>query len=464
MKNIELELPLMNETSHVKAHVTTAPSLEQLPIAQIERLSHEGRGIARVDGKTIFIQGALAGETVSFRYKRKKKQFDEGEVVSILSASPFRVEPRCPNFSRCGGCSMQHLEGKEQLRQKHLFLLDLLERIGQCAPENVLEPLESDLWHYRNKARLGVKYVAKKGSCLVGFREKDHPAFITDMMECSILNRQLDAQLPALRALIAALDNPRSIPQIEVAVGNEEVACIFRHLEPLSLEDHEKLRDFGKQSKFRIYLQAKGPDSIQLFYPDNVENFLQYSLPDEGITFQFQPTDFFQINAGLNQAMVTRVLELMELKEDDVVLDLFCGLGNFSLPIAKRCAAVIGIEGDERMVRLAATNAKNNDLKNVRFLCQDLYKSLVAPVPKLTHVLLDPPRSGAFEVVKQMDHLSPKRVVYVSCNPATLARDAEILVHEKGYQLRAAGVLDMFPQTAHVESVAVFDRMINDNG
>lgn len=430
--------------------------------ANIEAFSHDGRGIARINGKTTFIQGALPDEQVSFQYTRVKRDFDEGKMISVISASPARVEPRCPHYSLCGGCSLQHLDEKSQIHEKQIVLLDMLKRIGHCEPESIIPPLTSQNWHYRNKARLSVRYVEKKRAALVGFREKNNPRYITEINQCPVLNAKVDAQIPHLRRLIDSLDDPHTIAQVEVAAGDEEVALILRHLKNLSSADEEKIRDFGKKTQFLLFLQPGGPQTVSLFYPKEGNEWLSYNLPKQKIHFQFYPTDFTQVNSGLNQLMVEKALELMELKQNDQVLDLFCGLGNFSLPIAQYCATVIGIEGSDAMVNRAKMNAAANGITNTEFYCADLEKIDALDFLKskrFTKMLLDPPRVGALSMVsriEQFPHL--QRLVYVSCNPATLARDSDILVNQKGYHLRTAGVMDMFPHTSHVESIAVFEQ------
>ncbi|MCA0402929.1 MAG: 23S rRNA (uracil(1939)-C(5))-methyltransferase RlmD [Proteobacteria bacterium] len=429
--------------------------------AVIEKLSHEGRGIARIDGKTTFISGALATEEVSFQYTRQKSDFDEGRAITIHKAAKERVEPRCPHYELCGGCSLQHLNEDLQIAEKEKLLLDLLQRVGHCQPEKVLPPLKAKSWNYRNKARLSVRYVNKKSATLIGFREKINPRYITEINECPILNEKIDAAIPAMRALVDSLDDPHSIAQIEVAAGDNDVALIFRNLTPLSEADLEKLAAFAKEKDFKIFLQPGGPDTVKLFYPADESEYLTYSLAKDNIEFKFFPTDFTQINASLNPQMIQLAMELMEIKADDVVLDLFCGLGNFSLPLAKRCLKVVGVEGSEDMVLRAKMNAELNQITNADFFCRDLEKidALNHLIPEqFTKLLIDPPRSGAEEVVKQIDKMNVKRLVYVSCNPATLARDADILVNQKGFRLKAAAVMDMFVHTAHVESIAVFEK------
>lgn len=429
--------------------------------AVIEKLSHDGRGIARIEGKTTFIQGALPNETVVFKYLRRKRDFDEGQVVSVTEASVYRVEPECPHFAMCGGCSLQHLEPSRQIEEKQTLFLDILARIGHCQPENMLPPLVADYWHYRNKARLSVRYVEKLQAALVGFREKNNPRYVTKMEHCSILNKRVGEQLLNLRELVASFDKPQDIAQIEVSAGDDDVALIFRNLSALSLSDEEKLKAFADNTNFRLYLQPKGPDSVYLFYPTDISEYLSYQLPEYDVSFLFHPTDFTQINGALNRQMVSLALHLLALTDDDVVLDLFCGLGNFSLPLAKKVKHVVGIEGSETMVLRAGMNAAHNGITNAEFFSanlddKDAFQSL--KLPKFSKLLLDPPRSGALEIVSNIERFNPVRIVYVSCNPATLARDADILVHQKGYRMVDAGVMDMFPQSAHVESIAVFEK------
>lgn len=433
----------------------------QLGEAHIEKFSHDGRGIARIDGKTTFIQGALPDEQVSFQYLRQKRDFDEGKLLNVIEPSPHRVEPRCPHYALCGGCSLQHLDGPAQIHEKQALLKDLLARIGHTEPEQWLEPLSSDLWHYRNKARLSVRYVEKKQATLIGFREKNNPRYITEINQCPVLNARVDAQIVALRQLLDAFDDPRSIAQIEVAAGDEDVALILRNLSALTAADEEKIRAFARLTNFRIFLQPAGPDSVYLFYPEAAGDLLSYDLPEEQISLQFHPTDFTQVNTKLNRLMVQHALNLLVLEPQDKVLDLFCGLGNFSLPMAKHCAKVLGVEGSKAMVQRAEMNAAANALSNAEFICANLEDETVLGTLKhhqFSKMLLDPPRTGALEIVKQIKKIHPLRIVYVSCNPATLARDADILVNQQGYKMLAAGVMDMFPHTAHVESIALFER------
>lgn len=429
--------------------------------ARVDKFSHDGRGIARVEGKTTFIQNALPNETITFQYTRQKRDFDEGRLLSVLDASPQRVEPRCPHYSLCGGCSLQHLEGSAQIYEKQVLLLDLLARVGHVQPQTILPALTSELWHYRNKARLSVRYVEKKQATLVGFREKNNPRYITEIEQCPVLNARIDAEIVHLRQMLDSFENPQNIAQIEVAAGDDEIALIFRNLAPLSPHDEEKLKAFADATDFRIFLQPGGPESVFLFYPNDANNFLTYQLPQEKLIFQFHPTDFTQVNAGLNRLMVQHALTLLALEPHDVVLDLFCGLGNFSLPIAKYCAQVVGIEGSETMVARAGMNANANKLQNVNFLCANLEDESALQCVKqydFSKVLLDPPRTGAMEIAKNIHALNVKKIVYVSCNPATLARDADILVNQQGFNLIAAGVMDMFPHTSHVESIVLLEK------
>ena len=432
------------------------PSIPQTAV--IEKFSHDGRGIARIEGKTTFIAGALPTETVQFIYTRRKADFDEGYVVEVNSPSTQRVEPHCPHYALCGGCSLQHLSADAQIEVKQSLLLDVLARVGHCQPQAILPPLTADVWHYRNKARLSVRYVEKKSATLLGFREKNNPRFITDIHQCPVLHAEVDANIDTLRAVLDELPDKRSIAQIEVAAGEDAVALIIRNLEPLTEASQIQLRNFAEQTGFRLYLQPAGPDSVQLFYPLDADEYLQYSLPEFSIVYRFHPNDFTQINRGINRQMVSLALRLLALQPTDVVLDLFCGLGNFSLPLAKNCARVVGLEGSAQMIERAYMNASANYVTNAEFACRNLEDWAVSDplVTGVNKLLLDPPRSGALAVVKQMDLLKPELIVYVSCNPVTLARDADILVNTHGYELQAAGVMDMFPHTAHVESIAVF--------
>lgn len=429
--------------------------------AQIVNLSHDGKGVARINGKATFIPGALVDELVEFKYTRVKKDFDEGRLLKVIEPSPLRIEPKCPHYEMCGGCSMQHVHEQQQIQIKQQQLLDLLSRYGHTQPQEILTPLTSEHWNYRNKARLSVRFVEKKQAAVVGFRERNNPRYIAEISNCLILNARVDKDIIALRQLIDAMEDKHCIAQIEVAAGDEEIGLIFRNMNPLLPSDEQRIKEFADAYNYTIYLQPSSPESVYCFYPQKACDYLTYSLPDYKITFQFHPTDFTQINSALNRAMVNLAIELMELKSSDKVLDLFCGLGNFSLPMATLCSFVVGVEGSATMVDRAYMNAKNNAISNVDFYAANLDD--VTEVNKVVSqsfnkVLIDPPRSGALEIVKQIDKIDPERIVYVSCNPVTLARDTDILVNEKGYVLVKAGAMDMFPHTSHVESIALFEK------
>ena len=428
--------------------------------ARIEDLSHDGRGVASWNEKKVFIHGALPGERVSARLTDRRRSYDEGETLEVLEASPHRIEPRCPHFGQCGGCSLQHLDGAAQIEAKQNTLLQNLERIGKVVPETVWHPLTGPLWQYRRKARLSVRYVHKKDRVLVGFRER-YGRFVADMQECHVLDPRIAEQLPELSGLIYSMDARSTIPQLEVACGDDSCALVFRHLEPLSDPDLEKLRDFARSSGIAVLLQPKGPDSISCLEPESIE--LSFKIPEFGIEMVFQPSDFVQVNAAMNQAMISRVIGLLEPSADDRILDLFCGLGNFTLPLATRAAQLVGIEGDSALVSRAASNAAANGLENAHFHAADLNEDAGA-APWLREpydkVLVDPPRSGAEFILPHIAASQVRRVVYVSCHPASLARDAGILVQQFGFRLVGAGVMDMFPHTGHVESIALFERKV----
>lgn len=422
---------------------------------RIEDLSHEGRGVARREGKTIFVEGALPGEEVSCAYTARRGRHDEARVLAVLTPAPQRVPPRCAHFDICGGCALQHLEPAAQLALKQRGLLDSLAHIGKVQPEQVFEPMTGPLWNYRRRARLGVKWVAKKGRVLVGFRER-HSAFLADVRRCEVLDERVGGLLEALAQMIEALSIRDRIPQIEVAGGDDVMALNFRVLAPPNETDLAQLRAFSERHGLALYLQSGGPDSVRPLGPEPPE--LSYRLPDFDLNLEFQPWHFIQINAAINRQLVERTCDLLEIGPEDRVLDLFCGLGNFSLALARRVREVVGVEGEASLVEWAAHNAARNGIANAAFYTADLAGDLSAQ-PWLAggydQILLDPPRSGALEMMPRLAALGARRVVYVSCHPATLARDVGELVHRFGYRLRGAGVLDMFPHTAHVESVAV---------
>ncbi len=422
----------------------------------IESLSHDGRGIAHVDDKVVFINGALPGEQVRFQYVKTHRNHDEGKVVEVLRASDDRVEPGCDFFSLCGGCSMQHVATEKQIYIKQDIMLNHLSRTGHVKPGKVLPPLVADHWGYRTKARLGVKFVNKKGRVLVGFREK-HSPFLADMDRCEILDARVGHKLDVLATCIGDLDSREKIAQIEVATTEDAVALIFRNLVELSRDDCDRLIRLAKDEDFHVYLQPAGPESVTLLYP--AKSTLSYTLVDYDINIQFRPMDFTQINTSINNQMIRQALDLLAVSKEDDVLDLFCGLGNFTLPVARNATSVVGVEGDAGLIDRARENAELNNVSNAGFFVHDLS---VEPgnaswfKKKYSKILLDPARPGALEMMGHVAGMGPERIVYVSCNPATLARDAGELVNRYGYRLESVGVMDMFPHTAHIESMALF--------
>ena len=428
--------------------------------AMIEAVTHDGRGIAAVEGKKVFVAGALEGEEVRFIRRKRRRKFDEAELLEVLVPSPQRVTARCAAFGRCGGCALQHIGIEEQREIKFGTLRDNLERIGKVVPEDWLEPLTGPEWHYRRRARLAVKDVPGKGRVLVGFRER-HAPFITDMHRCEVIAKPVDDLIESLSEFIGRLSISARLPQIEVAVAENAVALVFRVLDPPSEADLALFCEFGAKHDLRIWLQPGGLDSLALVWPEIAPEPLSYSLPEFDIEIAFEPVDFVQINADINRRMVSTAIDYLEPHADDRVLDLYCGIGNFSLPLGRKAGEVLGIEGETSLVQRAADNATRNGLDNVRFRCADL-AAITGEESWLNEhwdrVLLDPARSGAAEVIAHMRKIDPERIVYVSCHPGTLARDAGTLVNELGYRLRAAGIIDMFPHTAHVESVAVFSK------
>lgn len=434
--------------------------LKQLPAFELEitDLSHDGRGVGRREGKTVFVSGALPGERVKVEQTARNRHFDEGRAVEVLQASPDRVEPRCAHFGACAGCVLQHLAEPKQIEAKHGVLMDNLRRIGHVQPQRVLEPLTDAAWGYRRKGRFSVRFVEKKGKAVVGFRETN-PRFVADLQGCHTVIPAIGERIPALAALVDSLDAKRVIPQIEFIAGEQGVVLVFRHLEPLGEDDRARLVAFARDSGFAVFLQPGGIESVQPLWPEQVE--LSFALPAWDLHLAFRPLDFIQVNAGLNDKMIARALELLDPQPGDRVLDLFCGLGNFTLPLARRAGAVVGVEGDAGLVARARENAARNGLANVEFFAADLAKDLASePWMKagFDKLLLDPPRAGAAEVLAQLPLKGIHRIVYVSCHPGSLARDAGFLVRERGYKLVAAGAMDMFPQTAHVESIALFEK------
>lgn len=428
--------------------------------ARISAVTHDGRGIAAVTGKKVFVAGALEGEEVRFLRRKSRRNFDEAELLEVLEPSSDRIEARCDAFGRCGGCALQHVSEEQQRAIKFQTLKDNLERIGKVTPDAWLDPLTGSSWHYRRRARLGVKDVPGKGRVLVGFRER-HAPYITDMHRCEVLARPVDGMIDALSELIGSLSIRARLPQIEVAVAENSVALVFRVLDPPTTDDEALLRRFAEANTVHVYLQPGGLDSAVLLHPDAPVEPLGYSLPEFDIRIEFDPLGFVQVNANVNEQMVDLAIKLLAPQPDDRVLDLYCGIGNFSLPLARRCREVLGIEGDKLLAAAAARNAALNDLQNATFRTADLSKidgSEAWLRRGWDKLLLDPARNGAAEVVQLMPEIGALRIVYVSCHPGTLARDAGMLVNEYGYRLEAAGIMDMFPHTAHVESIAVFSR------
>jgi 23S rRNA (uracil1939-C5)-methyltransferase len=436
--------------------------------ADVVDLAHDGRGIARVDGKAVFIDGALPGERVRFRTYKRRRQMDEAGLVEVVSASQDRVVPRCAHFGVCGGCSLQHLAPAAQLAAKQRQLLDNLERIGRVTPQRVLAPLRGPSWAYRRRARIGVRYVHKKGRVLAGFRERDKP-YIADIQRCEVLLERF-ADLPRqLADLVGTLTLRELIPQVELAAGDPRqdvatgadracAALVFRVMGPPTPDDLCKLTAFGAQHAVQIFLQSGGLDTVT---PLN-EGYapLAYTVDDDRVTLEFGPVDFIQVNREVNVAMVAAAVELLQPKSTDAVLDLFCGLGNFTMSLGARAARVVGIEGDAALVAKARANALRNGITGADFHTENLFEpAKFGPWADNSYdlVLLDPPRAGASEIMERMAHWRPRRVVYISCHPGSLARDAGILVQAQGYRLSGAGVMDMFPHTAHVESIAVFE-------
>lgn len=426
----------------------------------ITALSHEGRGIASIDGITTFISGALPDEKVNCKITKRHKRYFEGIVTDVVTPSPLRVEPECAHFNVCGGCSEQHIRMDAQLHFKQTVLLEQLNHFGKVTPENILPPISGNPWGYRRKARLGVRYVKKKERILVGFREK-FSNFLTDVQRCPVLHPRVGNSISALGELIASLKQFDHIPQIEVAVSDNEVALIFRHLTSLPDEDIKKLCEFGQANMMQIYLQPNSPEKIHKIWPQDQQEKLTYTLPSYQLEMQFHPLDFIQVNGEINHLMIDQALKFLDLQSDDHVLDLFCGLGNFTLPIARHAKHVTGVEGGQEMVKRAQENALHNKIENVDFYAANL----MDPTPtsawlqkKFEKILLDPPRTGAQEIIEYFPNVGANRIVYVSCNPATLARDAGKLVYTQGYKLKQVGVVNMFPHTSHIEAIALFEK------
>jgi 23S rRNA (uracil1939-C5)-methyltransferase len=437
-----------------------ARNLSSSPVqeADIVDLAHDGRGVARIEGKAVFIEGALPSERVRFRVHKRRRHMDEAGLVDVLVASPDRAVPRCAHFGICGGCSLQHLAPAAQLAAKERQLLENLQRIGNVQPQRVLEPLRGPEWAYRRRARLGIKYVHKKGRVLAGFREREKP-YIADIKHCDVLLAPL-GNLPAeLAALTETLSIREKMPQVEVAAGDQAAALVFRVLESPNAEDLEKLAAFGAQRGLQIFLQPGGLDTVRPLRNDYPP--LDYAVDGGSVVIEFGPVDFIQVNRDINASMVDAAMTLLQPQAADAALDLFCGLGNFTLPLARRVRQVTGVEGDASLVSKARANASRNGIGNADFALENLFEPKGFGAWANEHydlVMLDPPRAGAAELLGCMSRWSPRRVVYISCHPGSLARDAQILVADHGFALSAAGVMDMFPHTTHVESIAVFEK------
>lgn len=422
----------------------------------------------------MFVSGALPGERVLVEQTKRSRHFDEARTLQVISASPDRVEPRCPHFGHCAGCVLQHLSEEKQIEAKQGILLDNLQRIGGVVPQSVLAPLTDAAWGYRRKGRFSVRYVEKKGKALVGFRE-ENPRFVADLSICHTVVPVIGERVADIAALVDSLEARSTIPQIEFIAGDAATALIFRHLEPLSETDRAKMLAFAQRFEFAVFLQPGGPDSVHTLWPESVQ--LDFALSEYDLRLVFRPLDFIQVNAGINRRMIAQALDLLDPQPGERVLDLFCGLGNFTLPLARRAAHVVGVEGDAGLVARARANAELNGIGNAEFFTADLAKDLsgepwmkagpstglrTGPSTGLRTgfdlLLLDPARAGAAEVLAQLPLKGIRRIVYVSCHPGSLARDAGFLTRERGFVLKAAGAMDMFPQTAHVESIAVFER------
>lgn len=433
----------------------------KLEVVDIVDLSHEARGVARVEGKAIFVDDALPGEQVEIQRVRRQRSYDEARLLKVIKASPDRVTPRCEHFGMCGGCALQHLSSEKQIELKQKQLLEELSRIGHVEPKDILPPLQADAWNYRRRARLGVRWVFKKERTLVGFRERN-TSFIAELKKCVVLREPLATLIEPLGALISGLSVRARLAQIEAAVADNATALVFRVLDEVTQADRDAMLAFGQQHRVQIYLQPGGYETIAPLSVDAQALF--YRLPKFDVTLQFEPADFIQVNGSLNELMTARAIELLQVEPTHSVLDLFCGLGNFSLPLARKAQRVLGIEGEAGLVERARANAARNGITNAEFLTANLMaeepdSKLWAPWARdrYDRVLIDPPRAGAREVLPAIAKSGAERIVYVSCHPGSLARDAGILVKDYGFRLLSAGIMDMFPQTTHVESMAVFE-------
>ena len=436
-----------------------------MPVGVIESMDFEARGITRLEGKTIFVEGALPGERVEYNSFRRKPSYEIAAVERVIQASSQRVEPRCPHFGECGGCAMQHVHVSAQVAAKQRVLEDNLRHLAKTRPEQIYPPIFGESWGYRHRARLSVRNVPKKGGVLVGFHEK-RSSYVADIRRCDILPPRVSDLLMPLRALIEGLSIRDRLPQIEMSMGAYQLALVFRVLQNPSKQDSQALIDFAKQTGTTVYLQPKGPDSAMQLWPlagDIQAPSLSYLLPEFDIEMRFRPNDFTQVNHRINEVMIRRAMRLLDPQAGERIADMFCGLGNFTLPIARSGATVFGVEGSAPLIRRAGENAKSNGLADrVSYDVANLFEMDAEKLRRYGHfdkMLIDPPREGAIELVKSLtDEHAPRRIVYVSCNPSTLARDTAVLVQQKGYRMLGAGVINMFPQTAHVESIALFER------
>ncbi len=427
-------------------------------VVDVTDLAHDGRGVGRIEGKAVFVHGALPGETVSAKLIDRARKHDEAICQEVITASPERVEPGCPWFGACGGCALQHLDHDAQLRWKHKRLVDNLQRLGEVEPESWLEPLSAEPWNYRRRSRLSARWVKGKGRVLVGFREPQG-RFVADVGHCPVLHPDFSNRLTSLSELLGELSIASAVPQVETASGDDGSAIVIRNLDPLTEDDLDRLRRWSDDENIAVYLQPKGPDTVFRLAPE--QHQLSYRLDEFDLELDFHPQSFVQVNAQINRKLILAALDMLALQGTERVLDLFCGLGNFTLPLATRAAHVTGVEGAPELINAARANANKNSLTNIELDVADL----TADVSDRTWyregfdaALIDPPRSGAFEILPLVAGSGARRVVYVSCNPATLARDAGELVREHGFRLVSAGIADMFPHTAHVESIALFER------
>jgi 23S rRNA (uracil1939-C5)-methyltransferase len=428
-------------------------------VVRVESLDQEGRGIARAEGKTVFVSGALPSELVTYSVYAKKPSYDLAQVSEIVRPSAMRTHARCSHFGLCGGCSMQHLDVRAQVAAKQRVLEDALLHIAKLRPGTILPAIYGQPWGYRYRARFSARYVAKKSGALVGFREK-RSTHVTNMVDCKVVPPRIGALLVPLRALINDLSIRERLPQVELAIGEGTDALVLRHLERFNAQDEDVLRAFADKYRVQLFLQPRGPDSVTAFYPQH-DGILSYALPEFGLQIGFSPTEFTQVNPAVNAVLVRRAVTLLQPQSGEHVADMFCGVGNFTLALARSGAAVVGYEMSRDLITRARANAQRNGFGgSVEFRTADLFRlgSQRESFEKFDKMLIDPPRDGALALVKALPENGPRRIVYVSCNPATLARDAGLLVHTRGYELSAAGVVNMFPHTSHIESVAVFDR------